>query len=67
MQIQDSPSLDQVLNYHKRRRKEQGIREPQPKFSSETTVPETPNSQEAWDWSETTLEPYGYSSDPETP
>ncbi|MEG0082643.1 MAG: recombinase family protein [Massilia sp.] len=65
MQIQDSPSLDQVLNYHKRRRQEQGGPVQQGEIRDEATLPETPCTQEAWDWSEITLEPYGYIPDSE--
>jgi len=60
MQIQDSPSLDQVLGYHKRRRKEQGIPETQHEVSSGSDAEETPSTQEPWDWSDITPEPYGY-------
>ncbi len=65
MQIQDSPSLDQVLSYHRRLRQEQGIPERQWTKGDEPDLPETPSTQEPWDWSEITLEPYGYTPDSE--
>lgn len=40
MQIQDSPSLDQVLGYHKRRRKEQGIPERHSRPVADTNAPD---------------------------
>lgn len=40
MQIQDSPSLDRVLGYHKRRRKEQGVTERQSGQTANSTAPD---------------------------